>query len=141
MALRNILTEENPALRKVCRPYTAFDERLHQLLDDMKETLSQANGVGLAAPQVGIIRRACIVMETNVPEGEDEYFIELVNPEIIERDGEQEGGEGCLSLPESARSDSSAKSGVPIKTILILYRLRRRALPFPRLCTYASRGR
>ena len=99
MALRNILTEENPALRKVCRPYTAFDERLHQLLDDMKETLSQANGVGLAAPQVGIIRRACIVMETNVPEGEDEYFIELVNPEIIERDGEQEGGEGCLSLP------------------------------------------
>ena len=56
MALRNILTEENPALRKVCRPYTAFDERLHQLLDDMKETLSQANGVGLAAPQVGIIR-------------------------------------------------------------------------------------
>ena len=64
MALRNILTEENPALRKVCRPYTAFDERLHQLLDDMKETLSQANGVGLAAPQVGIIRRACIVMET-----------------------------------------------------------------------------
>lgn len=50
MALRNILTEENPALRKVCRPYTAFDERLHQLLDDMKETLSQANGVGLAAP-------------------------------------------------------------------------------------------
>lgn len=100
MALRNILTEENPALRKVCRPYTAFDERLHQLLDDMKETLSQANGVGLAARQVGIIRRACIVMETNVPEGEDEYFIELVNPEIIERDGEQEGGEGCLSLPE-----------------------------------------
>ena len=99
MALRNILTEENPALRKVCRPYTAFDERLHQLLDDMKETLSQANGVGLAAPQVGIIRRACIVMETNVPEGEDEYFIELVNPEIIERDGEQEGGEGCLSCP------------------------------------------
>ena len=100
MALRNILTEENPALRKVCRPYTAFDGRLHQLLDDMKETLAQANGVGLAAPQVGIIRRACIVMETNVPEGESEYFIELVNPEIIEREGEQEGGEGCLSLPE-----------------------------------------
>ena len=99
MALRNILTEENPALRKVCRPYTAFDGRLHQLLDDMKETLAQANGVGLAAPQVGIIRRACIVMETNVPEGESEYFIELVNPEIIEREGEQEGGEGCLSLP------------------------------------------
>lgn len=100
MALRNILTEENPALRKVCRPYTDFNDRLHELLDDMKETLSQANGVGLAAPQVGILRRACIVMETNVPEGESEYFIELVNPEIIERNGEQEGGEGCLSLPE-----------------------------------------
>lgn len=100
MALRNILTEENPALRKVCRPYTDFNDRLHELLDDMKETLSQANGVGLAAPQVGILRRACIVMETNVPEGECEYFIELVNPEIIERNGEQEGGEGCLSLPE-----------------------------------------
>ena len=100
MALRNILTEENPTLRKVCRPYTDFNDRLHELLDDMKETLSQANGVGLAAPQVGILRRACIVMETNVPEGESEYFIELVNPEIIERNGEQEGGEGCLSLPE-----------------------------------------
>ncbi len=100
MALRNILTEENPALRKVCRPYTDFNDRLHELLDDMKETLSQANGVGLAAPQVGILRRACIVMETNVPEGESEHFIELVNPEIIERNGEQEGGEGCLSLPE-----------------------------------------
>ena len=100
MALRNILTEENPALRKVCRPYTAFDERLHQLLDDMKETLSQANGVGLAAPQVGIIRRACIVMETNVPEGKDEYFIELVNPEVVEVSEEtQTGLEGCLSLP------------------------------------------
>ena len=66
----------------------------------MKETLSQANGVGLAAPQVGIIRRACIVMETNVPEGEDEYFIELVNPEVVEVSEEaQTGLEGCLSLP------------------------------------------
>ena len=98
MALRTILTDGNPALRKVCRPYTEFNERLHQLLDDMKETLIASNGVGIAAPQVGIIRRACIVMETNVPEGE-EYFIELINPEIIESDGEQEGNEGCLSLP------------------------------------------
>ena len=100
MALRNILTEENPALRKVCRPYTAFDERLHQLLDDMKETLSQANGVGLAAPQVGIIRRACIVMETNVPDEKDEYMIELINPVIVETAGEQVGAEGCLSVPD-----------------------------------------
>ena len=100
MALRTILTDGNPALRKVCRPYTEFNERLHQLLDDMKETLIASNGVGIAAPQVGIIRRACIVMETNVPEGEEEYFIELINPEIIESDGEQEGNEGCLSLPD-----------------------------------------
>ncbi len=99
MALRTVLTEENPALRKTCRPYTAFNERLHQLLDDMKETLIEEDGVGLAAPQVGILRRACIVLETNVAEDEEPYFIELINPEIISADGEQSGGEGCLSFP------------------------------------------
>lgn len=99
MALRIILTEDHPSLRKVCRPYTEFSPRLHQLLDDMKETMLAENGVGLAAPQVGILRRACVVLETNVPEGEEEYFIELVNPEIVETEGEQEGGEGCLSFP------------------------------------------
>ncbi len=99
MALRNVLTEENPVLRKICRPYTAFNERLHQLLDDMKETLIEEDGVGLAAPQVGIQRRACIVLETNVEEDQEPYFIELVNPEIIASDGEQTGGEGCLSFP------------------------------------------
>ena len=66
LALRNVLTDENPALRKVCRPYTEFNERLHQLLDDMRETMLEEDGVGLAAPQVGIIRRACVVLETNV---------------------------------------------------------------------------
>ncbi len=99
MALRTVLTDDHPSLRKVCRPYTEFGPRLHQLLDDMKETMLEENGVGLAAPQVGIIRRACVVLETNVPEGEKEYFIELVNPEIVSADGEQEGGEGCLSFP------------------------------------------
>lgn len=99
MALRNVLTDGNPSLRKVCRPYTEFGERLHQLLDDMKETMMKENGVGLAAPQVGILRRACIVLETNVPEGEQEYVIELVNPEIVETEGSQEGCEGCLSFP------------------------------------------
>ena len=99
MALRNVLTDDNPALRKVCRPYTEFNSRLHELLDDMKETLIKENGVGIAAPQVGIIRRACIVLETNVGEEEEPYFIELVNPEIISSDGEQTGGEGCLSFP------------------------------------------
>ena len=99
MAIRTVLTDDHPSLRKNCRPYTEFGPRLHQLLDDMKETMLSENGVGLAAPQVGIIRRACVVLETNVPEGEKEYFIELVNPEIVSEDGEQEGGEGCLSFP------------------------------------------
>lgn len=99
MALRNIVTKEQPALYKKSRPVTDFNRRLHQLLDDMAETLIEANGVGLAAPQVGILRRAVLVIETNVPEGEDEYIIELINPEIIETSGEQTGAEGCLSVP------------------------------------------
>ena len=99
MARRNILTKEEPGLYKKCRPVTEFNSRLHQLLDDMRDTLSNQNGVGLAAPQVGVLRRAVIVLETNVPEEKDEYIIELVNPEIIEADGEQNGAEGCLSVP------------------------------------------
>ena len=99
MALRNILTKEEPTLYKKCRPVLKFDERLHQLLDDMADTLMQANGVGLAAPQVGILRRVVLVIETNVPEGEQEYIIELINPEIIESSGVQKGAEGCLSVP------------------------------------------
>ncbi len=99
MARRNILTKEQPGLYKQCRPVTDFNARLHQLLDDMADTLSTENGVGLAAPQVGVLRRACIVLETNVPEGEEEYLIELVNPEIVESSGEQYGAEGCLSVP------------------------------------------
>ena len=99
MALRNILTKEQPTLYKKCRPVTEFNPRLHQLLDDMRETLMDANGVGLAAPQVGVLRRAVLVIETNVPEGEDEYIIELINPEILETSGEQDGAEGCLSVP------------------------------------------
>ena len=93
MALRTILTDGDPALHKVCRPVTQFDEKLHDLLDDMKETLAKANGAGLAAPQVGILRRAVIVVDAN------DEMLELVNPEIIAREGEQEGFEGCLSVP------------------------------------------
>ena len=93
MALRTILTDGDPALHKVCRPVTQFDGKLHDLLDDLKETLAQANGAGLAAPQVGILRRAVIVVDAN------DEMLELVNPEIIEREGEQEGFEGCLSVP------------------------------------------
>lgn len=99
MALRNILTKEEPLLYKKCRPVTSFNEHLHQLLDDMAETLEQANGVGLAAPQVGVLRRVVLVIETNVPEDEKEYVIELINPEIIESSGVQKGAEGCLSVP------------------------------------------
>ncbi len=99
MALRHILTQEQPTLYKKSRPVTEFNGRLEQLLDDMTQTLDAAGGVGLAAPQVGILRRAVLVIETNVPEGESEYVIELINPEIVEAKGEQEGAEGCLSVP------------------------------------------
>ena len=100
MALRNVLTEENKALYKTSRPVVRFDERLHILLDDMKETLDHANGVGLAAPQVGVLRRAVIVLETHVAEDEEPFIIELINPEIVSSEGEQCGSEGCLSVPD-----------------------------------------
>ena len=99
MALRNILTEGDELLKKHCRPVTEFNNRLHELLDDMAETMTEASGVGLAAPQVGVIRRAVLVLETNVAEGEEDYIIELINPEIIASEGEQDGPEGCLSVP------------------------------------------
>ncbi len=99
MALRNIMEKGEKCLEKHCRPVTDFNDKLHVLLDDMAETLTKANGVGLAAPQVGILRRAVLVLETNVPEGESEYIIELINPEIIAQSGQQEGPEGCLSVP------------------------------------------
>lgn len=92
MGLRKILTQEEATLHKVCRPVTKFDAKLHALLDDMAETLYDANGVGLAAPQVGILRRIFIV-------DLGEEIVELINPEIIEREGEQDGMEGCLSVP------------------------------------------
>ena len=92
MGLRKILTDKDPALHKVCKPVTDFDKKLHKLLDDMRETLEEANGVGLAAPQVGILRRV-VVVDTG------EEILELVNPELLETGGEQEGAEGCLSVP------------------------------------------
>ena len=92
MGLRKILTDKDPALHKVCKPVEKFDWRLHKLLDDMRETLIDSNGVGLAAPQVGILRRVVLV-------DLGDEILELINPEIIEVDGEQEGAEGCLSVP------------------------------------------
>ena len=79
MALRRILTQGDPTLQKVCRPVEKFDERLHILIDDMKETLAAANGVGLAAPQVGILRRVIVVLD------EKDEMLELVNPVIIKQ--------------------------------------------------------
>ena len=92
MALRKILTDENPTLKKNCRPVTSFDERLATLIDDMKETVVEANGVGLAAPQVGVLRRVVVV-------DLGDEIVELVNPRILEQSGEQDGLEGCLSVP------------------------------------------
>ena len=94
MALRTILTDKDPALHKVCRPVTSFDGRLHDLLDDLKETLAAAHGAGLAAPQVGILRRCVVVVDAN------DEMLELVNPEIVWTSEEQQDGlEGCLSVP------------------------------------------
>ena len=92
MALRKILTDAEPALHKVCKPVEKFDAKLHTLLDDMRETLIESGGVGLAAPQVGILRRVVLV-------DTEEEILELINPTLVETDGEQEGPEGCLSVP------------------------------------------
>ena len=99
MGLRNILTDKEPALHKVCKPVTAFDEKLHKLLDDMRETLIDSGGVGLAAPQVGILRRVFLVDLDPESEEIGEQITEFINPEILETDGEQIGPEGCLSVP------------------------------------------
>ena len=92
MALRKIVVEGDPVLKKKSRPVEKFDARLAELLDDMRQTLYSAEGVGLAAVQVGVLRRVVVV---DVGDG----LLELVNPEIIEAEGEQRESEGCLSLP------------------------------------------
>ena len=92
MGLRKILTDKEPALHKVCKPVEQFDWKLHKLLKDMQDTLIDSNGVGLAAPQVGILRRVVLV-DTG------DEILELINPVLVETDGEQVGPEGCLSVP------------------------------------------
>ena len=92
MGIRRILTHRDPALHKTCKPVVNFDAKLHKLLDDMHETLEDSGGVGLAAPQVGILRRVVLV-------DNGEEVLELVNPTLVETDGEQIGAEGCLSVP------------------------------------------
>lgn len=90
--IKKILQKDDPVLHKVCHPVTNFDQKLANLLDDMTATLKDAQGLGLAAPQIGILRRVCIVLN------DQEEYLELVNPEIVSQEGEQEGFEGCLSL-------------------------------------------
>ena len=92
MGLRKILTDKEPSLHKICRPVEKFDGRLHKLLDDMVETMKDARGVGLAAPQIGILRRV-VVVDTG------DSVLELVNPTLLETSGEELGPEGCLSVP------------------------------------------
>ncbi len=93
MAIRKIVVQGDERLNKKCRQVTDFNRRLHILLDDMKDTLEKAEGAGLAAPQVGILRRAVIVVNSN------DEMMELVNPEIVEQSGTQTSPEGCLSIP------------------------------------------
>ena len=93
MAILNIVKEGDPVLRKICRPVTEITPRTLQLLEDMKETLHKADGCGLAAPQVGVLRRIALV------EVEKGKLYELINPEIIAREGTQNEMEGCLSIP------------------------------------------
>ena len=92
MGLRRILTDKEPALHKTCKEVVNIDAKLHKLLDDMHETLEASGGVGLAAPQVGILRRVELV-------DNGEEVLERVNPSLVETDGEQVGAEGCLSVP------------------------------------------
>ena len=93
MAIRNIREDGDDVLRKICKPVEKMTDRLLTLIDDMFDTMYEANGVGLAAPQVGVLRRIVVI------DVMDDNPLVLVNPEIIESDGEQTGPEGCLSLP------------------------------------------
>ena len=116
--IRKILQKDDPVLHKVCHPVTQFDGKLAGLLEDLTATLEHANGLGLAAPQIGILRRVCVVMD------QDETYLELVNPQIVEQEGEQEGFEGCLSLsgmygivkrPMKVKVQAQDRNGNPVE--------------------------
>lgn len=96
MALREIRLQGDPVLEKKCRPVAEMTPRIRELIDDMFETMYEANGVGLAGPQVGVLKRICVV-----DVGDETPYV-LINPEILEKDGEQTADEGCLSLPGKA---------------------------------------
>ena len=122
MALRNIREDGDPILRKKARPVTDFNDRLFDLLDDMAETMYNAPGVGLAGPQVGVLRRVVVI---DVGDG----LIELINPEIIEATGEQYEVEGCLSLP--------GKSGITKRPMCVKVKAQNRD---GRWCQYKGEG-
>ena len=110
MAIRNIREDGDDVLRKKCKPVTKMTPRLLELIDDMFDTMYEANGVGLAAPQVGILRRIIVI---DIQDGNP---LELINPEIIEADGEQTGPEGCLSLP-GLQGDVTRPNHVVVKAL------------------------
>lgn len=95
MAVRPIIYDPDPILYKKCHPVTKFDKKLGNILTDMTQTMIHANGVGLAGPQIGYMRRVCVVLDTL----DNDKIIEMINPEVVETEGEQTGSEGCLSFP------------------------------------------
>lgn len=95
MAVRPIIYDPDPILYKKCHPVTKFDKKLGNILTDMTQTMIHANGVGLAGPQIGYMRRVCVVLDTL----DNDKIIEMVNPKVVETEGEQTGSEGCLSFP------------------------------------------
>lgn len=121
MGVRKIIKKGDLSLKKKSRAVTEYNARLQILLNDMRETLAEANGVGLAAPQVGVLRRAVIVADVS---GEEPVYYELINPEIVEQEGEQIGPEGCLSLPniwgivtrpEKVKVKAFDRNGIPFE--------------------------
>lgn len=122
MAIRNIRIEGDPILRKKSRQVTEFNERLFQLLDDMKDTLYKSEGCGLAAVQVGVLKRVVVV---DCGDG----YIELINPEIVSCEGEQKESEGCLSIPR--------KCGITVRPAVVRLRAQNRD---GKWCMYQADG-
>ena len=128
MAIRNIVKLGDDVLRKVCRTQMTFDEKLATTLDDMAETMYKAEGVGLAAPQIGILRRYCVV---DVGDG----IIELVNPVIESMSGEQTGEEGCLSIPNRYESVTRPMTVTVIGLVTLSYLLGMERHPSSPVCS------
>ena len=137
MAIRNIVKEGDPILNKVCRPVTTFDDRLATLLDDMRETMIAADGVGLAGPQVGMLRRLFVVWDTTdapeeIPEDYEYRFIDFVNPEILAVSEEEETAyEGCLSFPGHNGAVTRPEASPSCSPASISMRIPKRAAPLP----------